>query len=174
MIQVGTFGATHGIKGSIKINTSGDALSQLKLPLMIDVPLQSGANKKVKILSLSKNGNHLLAKVEGYDTPEAVVLLRNAPILIPKDLLPKATASEIYVVDLIGLSAVKKLNGEDLGYFIAEVIDNPAHPILRFVTKNNDMEPKEILVPFLNLYVGDWDLSLKQIEVISWELWFEV
>ncbi len=174
MIQVGTFGATHGIKGSIKINTSGDALSQLKLPLTIDVPLQSGASKKVKIISLSKNGNHLLAKVEGYDTPEAVVLLRNAPILIPKDLLPEANSSEIYVVDLIGLVAVTKLGGENLGYSISEVVDNPAHPILRFAANSNDAEPKEILVPFLNLYVGDWDLSKKQIEVISWELWFEV
>jgi len=171
---VGTFGSTHGIKGNIKIHTSGDALSSVPLPLVCEVKLADGKLQKVTIHSIVSNGSFLLAKVAGYETPEAVSLLRNATIYLPKDVLPEIASDEIYVIDLIGLEAVTILGGESLGYTIVEVIDNPAHAILRFLANDNSKEPLEILVPFLHLYVGDWDKSKKQIEVKSWELWFEV
>jgi 16S rRNA processing protein RimM len=171
---VGTFGATHGIKGNIKIHTSGDALASVPLPLKCDVRLTGGETKSISIQSISPNGNSLLAKIDGYETPEAVGIFRNAVIFLPKAVLPEIPEDEIYVIDLIGLAAVSKLGGESLGYKIVEVVDNPAHPILRFNALDEAKEPKEILVPFLNLYVGDWDKKLKQIEVRSWELWFEV
>ncbi len=171
---MGTFGATHGIKGNIKIHTSGDALASHAFPIPCDTILTDGTAKKVEILSLTPSGSFFIAKVKGFDTPEAVVLLRNAVIFLPRESLPEIDSEEIYVMDLIGLAATIKLGESPLNYTITEVIDNPAHPILRFSSNDDISEPKEILVPFLHLYIGDWDLNLKQIEVRSWELWFEV
>ncbi len=171
---MGSFGATHGIKGSIKIHTSGDALASVSLPLHCDVKLSDGSTRNICILSITPNGSSLLAQIKGFDTPEAVAIFRTAVIFLPKNILPEIDGEEIYVIDLIGLTAVTVLGGESLGYKIAEVIDNPAHPILRFLAEEEGRTPKEILVPFLNLYVGDWDLKAKSIEVRSWEFWFEV
>lgn len=171
---MGSFGSTHGIKGNIKIHTTGDALASVSLPLSCEIKLPDGTFKTISIESISPNGNTLLAKIKGYETPESAAVLRNAAILLPKERLPEIPADEVYVIDLIGLTAVTNLGGESLGYQIAEVIDNPAHPILCFHPMDENAEPKEILVPFLHLYVGDWDLKQKQIEVRSWELWFEI
>ncbi|TGL57549.1 16S rRNA processing protein RimM [Leptospira ognonensis] len=173
-MKVGSFGSTHGIKGNIKIHTTGDALASVSLPLTCEIKLQDGSLKTISIQSITPNGNTLLAKIAGFDTPESLAPLRNAVILLPKDLLPEIPEDEVYVIDLIGLYAVTKLGGESLGYQIAQVMDNPAHPILCFHPIEENREPKEILVPFLHLYVGDWDKGKKQIEVRSWELWFEV
>ncbi len=174
LIQVGTFGGTFGIKGFIKVHTTGDSLLNIKLPALFEVRLSAGETKKLNIQTITQNGNTLIAKLEGYDTPEAVAIYRNASILLPKNQLPKIDPSEIYVIDLVGLQAVKELGGEPYNYTIVEVLDNPAHPILRLVPKNDGLLPAEILVPFLELYVGKWDISKKEIEMRSWELWFEV
>lgn len=174
MIKVGTFGTTHGIKGNIKIHTSGDALTSISLPLHCEVRLSDGKMKKISILSITPTGTTLVAKIEGFDSPETVAILRNSSIYLPKDALPPISGTEVYVIDLIGLLAVEALGGTSLGYKIVEVIDNPAHPILRFNAIDETTIPKEILVPFLHLYVGDWDLNKKQIEVKSWGLWLEI
>jgi len=173
IIKVGDFGATHGIKGLIRIHTEGETLSSIPTPIICLVHLVGGGEKQVKILEIKKHSSFYLAKVEGYETPEAVVILRQAGIFLKKSELPEPEPGEVYVLDLIGLEAAFTLGEKGLGYFIEEVIDNAAHPILRFITKE-EIEPKEILVPFLNKYIGSWDLSKKQIEVIFWEDWFAV
>ncbi|TGN18808.1 16S rRNA processing protein RimM [Leptospira idonii] len=173
-MQVGTLGATHGIKGFIKVHTGGDSLVSAKLPLVCQVRPLGGGTKEIKITSLKPNGNHLLCKIEGYDSPESVVIFRNASLWLSRSLLPKVDDGEVYVTDLVGLSAVLSLGGEKLDYTVESVIDNPAHPILRFVSNSPKEDFSEILVPFLNLYVGDWNLETGEIEVKSWEDWFAV
>ncbi|TGN08260.1 ribosome maturation factor RimM [Leptospira ilyithenensis] len=173
IIKVGDFGATHGIKGLIRIHTEGETLATLKTPIICLVELVGGEKKQVKILEIKKHSSFYLAKLEGYETPEGVVIFRQAGIFLKKFELPKPAPGEVYVLDLIGLEATYRLGEKGLGYFVKEVIDNAAHPILRFVARE-EIEPKEVLVPFLNKYVGDWDLQKKQIEVVSWEDWFAV
>lgn len=171
-MKVGVFGSSHGIKGYIKCFTEGETLHSLKTPSTCLVQDPIGNQSNILIESIKPNGNHFLVKIKGYDTPETVVKYRGFSLLWKKEDLPVPSAGEIYTEDLIGLHAIAKETKSPLGYKITEVIDNPAHPILE--CKPISGEGETILVPFLNRFVGDWNLEEKTLEMIEWEQWFEI
>ncbi|MCW7462573.1 ribosome maturation factor RimM [Leptospira limi] len=169
LVKVGVFGSSHGIKGSIKVFTEGETLSSLKAPTTCTVQDPLGKTTTIEIESIKPNGNHYLVKIKGYDTPETVVKYRGFSLLWKKEDLPKPNDGEIYTEDLIGLETISKETKTPLGYKVTDVIDNPAHPILE--CKPISGEGETILVPFLNRFVGDWNLETKTLEMIEWEQW---
>lgn len=168
-MKVGVFGSSHGIKGFIKVFTDGETLSSLKAPTTCTVQDPLGNITTIAIESIKSNGNHFLVKIKGYDTPETVVKYRGFSILWKKEELPKPQDGEVYTEDLIGLTIISKETKTPLGYKVTDVIDNPAHPILE--CKPTSGEGETILVPFLNRFVGDWNLETKTLEMIEWEKW---
>lgn len=168
-MKVGVFGSSHGIKGFIKVFTEGETLSSLKAPTTCTVQDPLGNTTTIAIESIKSNGNHFLVKIKGYDTPETVVKYRGFSILWKKEELPKPQDGEVYTEDLIGLTIISKETKTPLGYKVTDVIDNPAHPILE--CKPTSGEGETILVPFLNRFVGDWNLETKTLEMIEWEQW---
>ncbi|TGL55250.1 16S rRNA processing protein RimM [Leptospira kemamanensis] len=168
-MKVGVFGSSHGIKGFIKVFTDGETLSSLKAPTTCTVRDPLGNTTTIAIESIKSNGNHFLVKIKGYDTPETVVKYRGFSILWKKEELPKPQDGEVYTEDLIGLRIISKETKTPLGYKVTDVIDNPAHPILE--CKPTSGEGETILVPFLNRFVGDWNLETKTLEMIEWEQW---
>lgn len=168
-MKVGVFGSSHGIKGFIKVFTEGETLSSLKSPTTCTVQDPLGNTTTIAIESIKSNGNHFLVKIKGYDTPETVVKYRGFSILWKKEELPKPKDGEVYTEDLIGLTIISKETKTSLGYKVTDVIDNPAHPILE--CKPTSGEGETILVPFLNRFVGDWNLETKTLEMIEWEQW---
>ncbi len=171
-MKVGVFGSSHGIKGFIKCFTEGETLRSIQTPISCIVQDPLGKTATIEIETIKANGNHFLLKIKGYDTPETVVKYRGYSLLWKKEDLPAPSAGEIYTEDLIGLQAISKETGKTLGYKVTQVIDNPAHPILE--CKPMSGEGETILIPFLNQFVGDWNLETRTIEFISWEQWFEV
>jgi 16S rRNA processing protein RimM len=67
---------------------------------------------------------------------------------------------------LIGFQPIYK-NEIQTDFTLIEFIDNPAHPILLF--KNSEAE---ILIPYINQFVGKVDIENKTIEILNWEDWF--
>ncbi|ABZ94120.1 RimM protein, required for 16S rRNA processing [Leptospira biflexa serovar Patoc strain 'Patoc 1 (Ames)'] len=170
LVKVGVFGSSHGIKGFIKVFTEGETLHTLKAPATCTVEDPQGKTSTIAIEEFRPNGNHFLVKIKGYDTPETVVKYRGYSLLWKKEDLPKPNEGEIYSEDLIGLLVISKETKQPLNYKITQVMDNPAHPILE--CKPIQGEGETILVPFLNQFVGDWDLENQTIECIHWEQWF--
>lgn len=171
-MKVGVIGSSHGIKGFIKLFTEGDTLSSAKAPLTCTVEDPRGNQSQIHIEEIKQNGNHYLLKLKGYETPEAVVKYRGFSLLWKREELPKPNADEIYSEDLVGLLAISKETSASLEYTVTQVIDNPAHPILELKPKSGEGET--VLIPFLNRFVGDWNLESKTLEIINWEQWFEV
>ncbi|MBM9589424.1 16S rRNA processing protein RimM [Leptospira sp. 201903075] len=172
LVKVGVIGSSHGIKGFIKLFTEGDTLSSAKAPLTCTVEDTRGNQSQIHIEEIKQNGNHYLLKLKGYETPEAVVKYRGFSLLWKREELPKPNADEIYSEDLVGLLAISKETNTSLEYTVTQVIDNPAHPILELKPKSGEGET--VLIPFLNRFVGNWNLESKTLEIIEWEQWFEV
>ncbi|WP_244242791.1 ribosome maturation factor RimM [Leptospira bouyouniensis] len=170
LVKVGVFGSSHGIKGFIKVFTEGETLNSLKAPTTCTVSDLLGKTSTIEIEAIRPSGNHFLVKIKGFDTPETVVKYRGFSLLWKKQDLPKPNDGEIYTEDLIGLVIISKETKSSLGYQVAQVIDNPAHPILECKPIQGDGET--VLIPFLNQFVGDWDLENQTIECIEWEQWF--
>lgn len=171
-MKVGVIGSSHGIKGFIKLFTEGDTLLSAKAPLSCIVEDPRGNQTSIHIEEIKQNGNHFLLKLKGYETPETVVKYRGFSLLWKREELPQPKDGEIYTEDLVGLLALSKETNAPLAYIVTQVIDNPAHPILEL--KPTAGEGETVLIPFLNLFVGDWNLESKTIEIIHWEQWFEV
>ena len=80
---------------------------------------------------------------------------------------PALEENEYYWVDLIGLDAINK-QGVRLGT-VSNLIDNGVHPILQVQAELPDGRQKELLIPFVDSYVGDIDMDKGTIAV-DWEL----
>lgn len=171
-MKVGVIGSSHGIKGFIKVFTEGDTLLSTKLPFTCTVEDARGNQSTIQIDEIKPNGNHFLIKLKGFETPETVIKYRGFSLLWKREDLPKPTDGEIYTEDLVGLVAISKETSQSLRYVVTQVIDNPAHPILELKPKSGEGET--ILIPFLNRFVGDWNLESKTLEIIHWEQWIEV
>ena len=90
---------------------------------------------------------------------ESAQALVNASISVSRTELPELRDGEFYWVDLIGLE-VFGLEGQRLGR-VAEVIDNPAHPILRLD------DPAHMQIPFVRgPIVTGIDLKAGRIDVL--------
>ncbi|TGL90552.1 16S rRNA processing protein RimM [Leptospira congkakensis] len=172
LVKVGVIGSSHGIKGFIKLFTEGDTLNSVKPPIICTVEDPRGNQSTIQIDEIKLNGNHYLLKLKGFETPETVIKYRGFSLLWKRDELPKPTDGEIYTEDLVGLLAISKETNLSLDYVVTQVIDNPAHPILELKPKNGEGET--VLIPFLNRFVGDWNLETKTLEIIGWEQWIEV
>lgn len=93
----------------------------------------------------------LVAKLEGMDTPEAVVALHDAQLGVPRADLPDSAPGEYYFSDLIGLPVVN-LAGEALGS-VTLVLETGANEVL--VVKGE----RERLIPFIDTVIRSVELG---------------
>lgn len=166
-ISIGKVTSTFGLKGQLKVASSGDILSSLKLNSSIYLSNQK-ETKPYKILSIRKDKNQYILSLEGFSSVEDSEKLIGKILYYPKkdseQLLEK---DEYYVHQLIGLSPYFG-NEVFTDYTLREVIENPAHPILLF--SNQDIE---ILIPYINKFVGKVDLKNSKIEILNWQDWLD-
>lgn len=169
-MKVGGFGTSHGIKGLIKVFTEGETLRTLIPPFECFASSDEIEFTSIKVISLNPNGSYYLCQVEGFHSPEAVIQLRNHSIWVDRKFLPQLKDGEIYTEQLIGLEIISKESKTNLDYYVKDVLDNPAHPILLLVSKTESKS--QVMIPFINQFVGDWNLKENTLEVIDWEQWF--
>ncbi|MBL0265891.1 MAG: hypothetical protein IPQ05_19010 [Leptospiraceae bacterium] len=55
---------------------------------------------------------------------------------------------------------------EYTGFKLTEVIENPVHPVLLFSDTNI-----EILIPYINKFIGKVDLEHSRMEILNWQEW---
>ncbi len=104
------------------------------------------------IVQLATEDGGLIADREG------AAALVGGQIKVRRSELPQLDSGEVYWSDLVGLRVIG-LNDEALGE-VAEVLDNPAHPILRI-----DADPP-LLIPFVRgAIVDSVDLERGEIHV---------
>ena len=106
---------------------------------------------------------------DGYTDINVAEKLVSRRLYIPESAIPNILDPEEYFeFQLLGL---KPVHNDTIypSFTITSVLDNPAHPILSFVS-----DSQEILVPYISRYIGKVDLEQKTIEVLNWKEWFEV
>lgn len=86
-------------------------------------------------------GRGVVAKLQGVDTPEAVVALHGALIAVPREQLPDSEPGQFYFSDLVGLP-VFNVEGESFGT-VSGIIETGANEVL-VVSAD-----RERLIPFI-------------------------
>lgn len=150
--------APFGVKGWMKIQSFAAEPAALPAQSRWWLQLRDGW-KEFSVPEARVHGAGVVAKLEGFDTPEAVAALGRVDVAVPRDCLPPAPAGEYYWFDLVGLR-VENLAGDDLGV-VAAVMDNGAQSVLEV---GGD---RQRLIPFVDPILRSVDLASGTI-VVDW------
>lgn len=162
-LSLGKVVGTHGLKGGMKVYAERGILSPKTQNLSIRFEPNLSA-KLFRVSSISKQ-KLLVLKFEEINSIDEAEKYIGKEIYLIKSEVPLPDPHEIYEFQLLGLIPHEK--GTIYSDFkVTSVLENPAHPILEF--SNTEIQ---ILVPYIERYVGSVDLVQGFIEVHDWDDW---
>ena len=158
-IAIGAVRTTHGIRGYLKVMSfSGETDHFFKLER---ITLKSkDSSRSFEVEAVKQNGNQLLMKLKGIDTPEQGKLYSRWEIWVPRELASSLEDNEFYHADLIGCKLM--LKGESIGT-VNSIMDGGGDELLEI--KLNDGQMK--LIPFNAVFIGPIDIEKKEIELLE-------
>ncbi|MBO9686358.1 ribosome maturation factor RimM [Roseateles chitosanitabidus] len=177
-IEVGRVLDAWGIKGWMKIlSHSADAQALFASRRWFLKPSEKALPGKphivppvLKILAVRDHADGIVAQAEGLSDRNGAEALKGARIFVSRSVFPETDDDEYYWIDLIGMAVINK-DGQTLGE-VVDLIDTGPHCVLR-ITPAGKVAPvkpdEEILIPFVNAFVGQVDKAAKTIAV-DWDL----
>ncbi len=171
-VEVGRVLDAWGIQGWIKIqpySASPEALFSSKRGVL--QPPERGAKTsfagtvRLSIKQARDHADAVVASAHEIADRGAAEGLRGARIFIPRSSFPTPAEGEYYWVDLIGLAVVNR-EGVALGE-VADLMATGPQQVL-VVRYQQDGQPAERLIPFVDAYVDAVDLDGKRITV-DWQ-----
>lgn len=165
LVEVGHIRGAYGVRGWIRVkpySANAEALLTVR-NWWIDKPVY----RMVSMLQSRWQGDEVVAFLDGISDRNIAETLQGSVIRISRADFPPLDEGEFYWIDLIGLKAINK-EGNHLG-IVSGLIENGAHQILQIQANLPDGKKKELLIPFIDQFVGDVDQSNKTITV-DWEL----
>jgi len=161
-IIVGKFGSTYGINGWLKIHTYTEFGENILEYRPWYIQRGNEAWTPMNIESGRVQGDRILVKLSGINSPEEARLMTGANIAIARSQLPKLKETEYYWSDLIGLTVINK-DGKALGK-VTYLMETGSNDVL--VIKGD----KEHAIPYLfGTVIKNIDLDKQEIHV-DWEL----
>ena len=160
-LNAGEISGVFGVKGLVKIFSFTEPRENILRysPWLLQ---KNNQTKEIKVTGGQRQGNNVVAELEGIVDRDAAFALIGAKILIRKAQLPKPKPGEYYWADLVGLR-VETEAGVQLGE-VDHLLETGANDVL--VVRDGGTER---LIPFLQhqtvlridldagLMVVDWD-----------------
>lgn len=156
-VKIGFVQKPFGIKGEVKIMPTTEFIEERYQKGKEVELLHQGKIQTLKIESVRKHQGSLLIKFEGLDTLNDVEFFHRAEIQINRDEMHDLKENEYYFYDLEGCDV---FDGEKRLGTVSEVMDMPAHPVLRIKTNDED-----ILIPFVDTFIKDVSLEDRKIYI---------
>jgi 16S rRNA processing protein RimM len=160
VVILGKIAGTFGVLGWVKVSSFTEPLDNL-----LDYPVWlmriSGKWSTVQVSEGRVTGKGVLAKLEGFDTPEAARVLVGTEVGVWRHELPPTAQGEYYLSDLEGLAAVTP-DGESLG-----TIDHFRETPSSTVAVIRRQGRPEQWVPFVKERIVRIDLAGRQV-VLDW------
>jgi 16S rRNA processing protein RimM len=159
LILVGRIGAAQGVRGEVRIKSfTGDPKAIASYGPLTDADGRRAFRlSKVRVL----RDDMLVATLEGIGDRDAAAVLTGTDLYVRRENLPTPDDDEVYVADLIGLSAF-----DEAGLAIGTVVDVQnfgAGDILEVAPVAGG---ETLLVPFTKASVPDIDLKARRIVVV--------
>ncbi len=137
-IEIGKIINTHGVKGTVKVEPWCDSPSVLaKMRRVYFAPRTSGESfVETQVLSGSVQKDKVLLTLNGINTVEEAILLKNTLIYANRDDIPIKKGSFL-IADLIGLSVIDANTGRVYGR-LTDVIQGGSGDIYDVKTENGN------------------------------------
>ena len=135
-IEIGKIINTHGVKGAVKVEPWCDTPSVLaKMKRVYFAPKVSGDGfNEVTVISGSVLKDKVLLTLDGVETVEAAILLKNTVIYANREDIPIKKGSFL-IADLIGLDVIDANSGRIYGT-LTDVIQGGSGDIYDIKTEN--------------------------------------
>ncbi len=153
-IEIGKIVNTHGVWGALKVEPWCDSPEILsKMKKVFFAPLsKDGDFREIKIIKGSVQKDRVLLTIDGIDTVEKAVLLKNKVIYAHRDDIPVKEGSFL-ICDLIGLPIIDVNTGVTYGT-LSDVIQGAASDIYEVKT-----EKGTTLIPAVKEFIKETDLN---------------
>lgn len=156
-VKIGFVQKPFGIRGEVKVMPTTDFVEErYKKGREVELLLNNEV-KNLVIESVRRHQGSVLLKFEGLDNLNDVEFFHRAEIQIERDEMHELQEDEYYFVDLVGCSVYA--SNKELG-IVKEVMDMPAHPVLRVKT-----EAEDALIPFVAKFIEAVDIEAKRIDI---------
>lgn len=148
-IQVGVFGAPHGVRGELRLKShTGDPTAIADYG-----PLSDDAGRRFELTALRPvKDDILVVQVKGVADRAAAAALTHVKLFVDRAALPQADEEEFYYADLIGLRAETQ-GGAIVGTVVA-VHNHGAGDILEIAPDAGET----LLLPFTGAVVPTVDV----------------
>lgn len=101
-LTVGVVTTAHGVHGEVKVFPTTDDVQRFKKAKELTLDLKSG-KKRVKVTGVKFFKQFVILKLEGYDTMDDALTLKNVSLLVTRDEAIKLKDNEYFITDLYGL-----------------------------------------------------------------------
>ena len=169
LVSIGKIINVRGLKGELKVKSLTDFSSlRYKKGNELYIENEDTMEKYIyKVDGYSKSGDFDYVHFLEIKTIEEAQKFKNCYIKIAVDKLQPLKENQFYFYQLIGLevlSSENKLVGK-----VSEIMNNGAHHIIRVKTQKG----KDILIPFVEVFINKVDLENKKIIINKMEGLFE-
>lgn len=165
-VALGRFGAVHGIKGWLRLNSFTSPAENICNYPRLQVELD-GAWRDVEIDAHRMQGKGLVVHVKAYDDPETARALTGTTVWVDGETMPALPEGEYYWHQLQGLRVI---NQQDQNFgTVAEMLETGANDVLVVRPNDDSIDGRERLIPYLaGTVIIDVDLTEALIRV-DWE-----
>lgn len=158
LMAVAVVAGTHGLRGDLKLRPLPTAAAAL--PHLRELYLQAadGTRSPQRVIQCKPHKQHLLVRLAGLESLDAVQPLVGRTVLARCRDLPPHPPEAPYWFELEGLAVIDRRRGP-LGHVVG-LFATGAHEIL---TVDGDLG--EILIPFIPQFVGEVDAAARTLAV---------
>ena len=154
-IIIGKFGATHGVRGDIKVYPLTDFPERFA-----DIKSGYVDDKPIEILHTRYQKNFVVMKIKGVDSREDAMRFTNKLLKIDRADVAPLGEGEYYSFDIIGLRVINQ-DGAELGE-ITDILKTGSNDV--YITKAAD--GRQILIPALKKVVTEINIEDGYMKVV--------
>lgn len=147
-LECGRVCNAHGVRGVLKVEPWCDSPKVLAMQKHVFFAERDGSYRECKILGASVSGQGVLLTLEGVDSREAAIALKNVILYLHRDDIPLRPGAML-VQDMIGLSVIDANSGRVYGE-IAAVEDAPRGKLYTVRTSGAD-----VLFPHVDEFIRE-------------------
>ncbi|MBQ9862543.1 MAG: 16S rRNA processing protein RimM [Lachnospiraceae bacterium] len=166
LLTVGIITTAHGVHGEVKVYPTTDDVKRFKKckELILD---DKKNQRRVKLLSVKFFKQFVIIKFEGIDTMDDALKLKNASLLVTRDMAVKCEKDEYFIADLIGLKVFDEDN--NLIGIVSEVYQTGANDVYEIEKEDS----KKVLVPAIKDCIKNVDIKEGKMTIHVMEGLFE-
>ena len=153
-VAIGVVLAPHGVRGTLRVRALGAGRHLRKGK----VPVLAGVRRRISAARQTPKG--FLLDFDGIENRSDAQLLGGEELLLDREELDAPEEGEVYVADLVGLTAVDDA-GEVVGA-VVETFETAAHEVL---VVRQERDRQDLYLPFTLEHVPELDLQKGRIVI---------